>query len=197
MGWLLLIFRLFVIITILPKTRSIRGGRRLLSSPHPHPSQVPPAAQVGGGGCKPALWTAGQETRIGHWSAVSRRAEDFWRTDDEGTDAAVGGAAEYAFMDEEDAKRTKGERRRECSVRQEPGWILEGEKRKGPKPSRTGIHRNLNIGTESRETQADVRGTGNNHPIMDKLGVPEAGPKERQGVLGQLTQDSQHEIPLR
>ena len=34
-------------------------------------------------------------------------------------------------------------------------------------------------GTESRDVQADVRGTGSNHPIMDKLGVLEARPTDR------------------
>ena len=79
------------------------------------------------------------------------------------------------------------ERRKKDERREDTGMLcrarirvnLGGGERRGPEPSRTGIHRNLNIGTESRETQADVRGTGNNHPIMDKLGVPEAGPKER------------------
>ena len=31
--------------------------------------------------------------------------------------------------------------------------------------------------------QADVWGTGSNHPIMDKLGVLEDGPKERKRKL--------------
>ena len=57
-----------------------RDSRPSLGAPstsplHPHPSQVTPAAQVGGGGCKPA--DARQAPRRGHWLAVSRRAEDF------------------------------------------------------------------------------------------------------------------------
>ena len=37
------------------------------------------------------IWAAGQETRRGHWSAVSRRAVDFRQTDDEGPESAGGG----------------------------------------------------------------------------------------------------------
>ena len=39
-----------------------------------------------------------------------------------------------------------------------PGRISEGGKRRGPEPSRTGIHRNLNIGTESRVQIDDALG---------------------------------------
>ena len=73
----------------------------------PHPSQVPPASQVGEG-VQTCIWAAGQETRRGHWSAISRRSEAFRRTDDEGPYAAGGAAAEYTDMDGEEAKMKKG-----------------------------------------------------------------------------------------
>ena len=37
------------------------------------------------------IWAAGKETRRGHWSAVSWRAEDIGRTDDEVPDTDGGG----------------------------------------------------------------------------------------------------------
>ena len=46
---------------------------------------------------------------------------------------------------------------------------LGGEKRKGPEPSRKGIHRNLNIGTESRVNHSLCLGLELHHPIMSKL----------------------------
>ena len=57
---------------------------------------------------------------------------------------------------------------------------MEGGERRGPEPSRTGIHRNLNIGTESRVQIADALGKELHHPIMSKLFDSEAGPTDRQ-----------------
>ena len=51
--------------------------------PHPHPRQVPPAAQFGGG-YKPAYGTLGKENRRRHWSAEAGGLVAFLRTDDGG-----------------------------------------------------------------------------------------------------------------
>ena len=54
---------------------------------------------------------------------------------------------------------------------------LGGGKRKVPKSSLTGKHRNLILRRQSLGiVQDNVRGIGTNHPIMDILGVPEARP---------------------
>ena len=50
-----------------------------------------------------------------------------------------------------------------------PGDSWMGGKRKGPKPSRKGIHRNLNIGTESRGNLSLCSGLELHHPIISKL----------------------------
>ena len=75
----------------------------------------------------------------------------------------------------------KKEERREDTGKalegKEPGWILEGGKRRGPEPSRTGININLNIGTEYRVQIADALGKEpKNHPKMSKLWDSETGP---------------------
>ena len=78
------------------------------------------------------------------------------RTDDGGwTMGGTGhrrGAAEYTFMDGEEAERTNGERRRaRCAEEQGARRNLGGGgERKEPKSSRTGNIESLKIGTESR-----------------------------------------------
>ena len=77
----------------------------------------------------------------------------------------------------------KKEERREDTGKalegKEPGWILEGGKRRGPEPSRTGININLNIGTEYRVQIADALGKELHHPIMSNLWDSETGPTYR------------------
>ena len=125
------------------------------------------------------IWAAGQENRRGHWSAVSRRAEDFRRKDDEGPDAAGGGRLNRLIWTE---RRQKGRKERgdgkDALEGKEPGRLLEGGKRRGPETSRTGIHRNLNIGTESRVQIADALGKELHHPKTSKLWDSETGPTD-------------------
>ena len=101
--------------------KTTAGGSVSFAPPHtptPKPSTTSRIGR-GGGGYKPAYGTLGRETRRGHWSAGARGLVALRRTDDEGR--TMGGirhwrgAAEYAFMEGEEAKRTKGERRQECS----------------------------------------------------------------------------------
>ena len=74
-------------------------------------------------------------------------------------------------------------RRARCSGEQGTRTNLGGGERKGPHQQRRETYK-LNIkGTESRETQANVQGTGSNQPIMDKLGIPVARPKEERKKL--------------
>ena len=77
------------------------------------------------------------------------------RTDDGGR--AMGGtrhwrgAAEYAFMDREEGKRTKGDRiRSRCSGEQGTRTNLGEGGKEGTKIISDGKHRILKIGTESR-----------------------------------------------
>ena len=56
---------------------------------------------------------------------------------------------------------------------------MEGGERRGPETSRTGTHRNLNIGTESRVQIANALGKELHHSIMSKLWDSEAGPIDR------------------
>ena len=56
---------------------------------------------------------------------------------------------------------------------------MEGGKRRGPEPSRTGIHINLNIGTESKVQIADALGKELHHPKMSKLRDSKTGPTDR------------------
>ena len=74
-------------------------------------------------------------------------------------------------MDGEEAKRTKGERRRaRCSVEQGTRASLGGEeKRKEPKIISDGKHRILKIGTESRGNHGLCSGLELHHPKMSKL----------------------------
>ena len=58
--------------------------------------------------------------------------------------------------------------------------MLEGGVRRGPETSRTGIHRNLNIGTESRVQISDALGKELRHPNMSKLWDSKTGPIDRQ-----------------
>ena len=91
------------------------------------------------------------------------------------------GAAEYTDMDGEEAKRKKGERIRErCPGGQRTRVNLGGGERRGPEPSQTGIHRNLNIGTESRVQITDALGKELHHPKMSKLWDSKTGPTDRQ-----------------
>ena len=62
-----------------------------------------------------------------------------------------------------------------------------GGGRRGPEPSRTGIYRNLNIGTESRVQIADALFKEIRHPIMSKLWESETGPTDKHGVTGWRT----------
>ena len=57
---------------------------------------------------------------------------------------------------------------------------MEGGKRRGPEPSRTGIHITLNIGTESRVQIADALGKELHHPKTSKLWDSNIGPTDRQ-----------------
>ena len=60
---------------------------------------------------------------------------------------------------------------------------LGGGKRKGPKSSLTGKHRNLILRGQSLGiVKANVRGIGTNHPIMDILGVPESRPTAQHNI---------------
>ena len=59
------------------------------------------------------------------------------------------GAAEYTYMDGEEAKRKKGERiRGRCPRGKTTREILRGGERGGPEPSHDGKHIKLKIGTE-------------------------------------------------
>ena len=49
----------------------------------------------------------------------------------------------------------------------------------GPETSRTGIHRNLKIGTESRVQIADALGKELHHTLMSKLWDSETSPTDR------------------
>ena len=56
--------------------------------------------------------------------------------------------------------------------------------KEGTKSSLTGKHRNLILRGQSLGiVQANVRGIGTTHPIMDILGVPMARPTDRQTPL--------------
>ena len=57
---------------------------------------------------------------------------------------------------------------------------MEGGGRKGPESSWTGIHRNLNVGTESRVQIADSLGKELRHPKMSKLWDSNTGPTDIQ-----------------
>ena len=74
-------------------------------------------------------------------------------------------------MDGEEAKRTKGERRRaRCSSSKAPGRISEGGgERKEPNSARTGNIESLKMGTESRGNHSLCSGLELQHPIMSKL----------------------------
>ena len=87
-------------------------------------------------------------------------------------------------MDGEEAKRTRGERIWErCPGGQRTQINLGGEKRMGPEPSRTGIHKNLNIRTESGVQIADALGKELHHTKMSKLWDSKTGPTDRENIV--------------
>ena len=134
------------------KTRDSRPLRGAPSpSPlHPHPSQVPPAAQVGGG-VQTCIWDAGsgnqKRTLVGRSRRVGSSPTDGrWGTDDGGT-RHWRGSAEYTETGGEGAFRKKRERRRASLLQKELGARMnlgggERKKRKGPHH-----HRRVNIET--------------------------------------------------
>ena len=93
-------------------TQEYRGGRRLLLPLHPHQSQVPPAAQIGGG--KPSYRT--METRRGHWLAVSWRFGDFCWTDDGWLGAAGGGRPTEQTRTERRQRKKRERIRANCTA---------------------------------------------------------------------------------
>ena len=108
-------------------TQDHRGGAPSPTPLNPNLSQVTPAAQVGG---KTLIRDAGQETRRGNCSAVSRRFGDFHRTDDGWPDAAGGGRpTEQTRKERRQRKKDRGYR--QTALDKEPGWILEGGRRGG------------------------------------------------------------------
>ena len=162
--------------------QTIAGGAiSFAPPPTPKPSTT---SRTGRGGVQTCIWAAGQEKRRGHWSAVRRRAEDFWQTDDEGQDAAGGRRLNRLIWAE---RRQKGRKKRgdgkDALEGKEPGWILEGGERRGPETSRTGIHRHLNIGTESRHKRADALGKELHHPKTSKLWDSKNGRTDIQRVI--------------
>ena len=79
------------------------------------------------------------------------------------------GAAEYAFMDGEEAKGLKERGDGNALKGKKPGESWREGKRKGPEPPRKGIHRIIKIGTEYRGNPSLCSGLELHHPIMSKL----------------------------
>ena len=72
-------------------------------------------------------------------------------------------------MDGEEAKGRKERGDGNALKGKNPGESWRGGGKEGPEPSRKGIHRNLNIGTESRVNISLCSGMELHHPIMSKL----------------------------
>ena len=131
-------------------SRSPRGVPSPFAPPHtpiPKPSNTSRIGR-GGGGCKPEYGTLGRGTRGGHWSAGAKGLGARRRTDDGGR--TMGGtrhwrgAAEYAVMDGEEGKRTKGERIiARCSGEQGTRTNLGEGGKEGTKIISDGKHRNF------------------------------------------------------
>ena len=80
-------------------------------------------------------------------------------------------------MNGEEAKRTKGERRRERPWRARTRVNIGGGGKEGTRTiTDRNTNRNLNIGTESRVQIADALGKELQHPKMSKLWDSETGP---------------------
>ena len=118
---------------------------------HPHPSQVPPAAQVRGG-CKPAYGTLGRKNRRGHWSAEAGGLVAFRLTDD--GERTMGGTRHWRGSAEYTETGGEGAYRKKKSVlvgARIPDESRRGEK-EGTKSSSTGKHRKLILRGQSLET---------------------------------------------
>ena len=90
------------------------------------------------------------------------------------------GAAKDAFIDGEEAKRTKGERRRERPWRARTRVNLGGGGKGGDQNHHgRDTNRNLNIWIESRVQIADALGKELHHPKMSKLWDSKTGPTDR------------------
>ena len=147
------------------------GGRRLLR-PSAHTQAKYHQPHRSGGGAN-LHWAVVQETRRGLWSAVSRLAVDFRRTDDEGPYAAGGGRLNTRKWTE---NRQKGQKERgdgkDALEGKNLGVSWRGEKEGTRTITDRLTNRNLNIGTESRVQIADALGKELHHPKMSKLWYP-------------------------
>ena len=125
------------------------------SPPHTHPIQVPPAAQVGGGGVQTCIWDAGSGKQKRTLVERSRRVGIFptdrrWGTDDGGGPDTGGGQlntqkrAERGHM----GRKERGYGQDVNEGERSPDEYWRGEK-EGTTSSPTGQHRKLTLRGQS------------------------------------------------
>ena len=165
--------------------KTIAGGAvSFAPPPTPKPSTT---SRTGRGGVQTCIWDSGSGKQKRTLVGQSRRVGSFptdgrWGTDDGGdqTLEAVGEIhrnGRRGGIWEEKREETGKMLLKEQGSRMNLG----GGGKEGTTSSSTGKHRHLILRGQSLGiVQADVRGSGTNHPIMDKLGVPEARPTDRQ-----------------